>query len=416
MSSPHMGAVDHAEEGTRDTLPIENALAFTYGGVGELDRMLRDMRVEVQARLLQGCLPLLLQEIAAETLGERIGREQYERMRACYREMCLLNLWYSAELKQVLGAIAEARIPVLALKGADLASTLYPHPDLRYFDDVDLMVHPRDLAATIELLEKSGYVYFQEYRFESISTQRAAFVYVKTVAVGYLMIELHTAPHSNELGISFDVASIWQRARQITVFDSQVLGMGLEDLFLYLCWHCRSHYFERLIWLYDVALALHHWGGRLDWSQLYRLASQQGLKATVYYMVRWCQLLWGVSVPEAQLETFAPPTFMRWLIARFIGQDTLAVLRRSSRRARKLMQHLMVDDLKTLCLVELRTLFPSPTHLGRLYMEHSRLPLRLYWVYYGLHPFFALRESLRIVLRAGRPVVRGFPHRHTRKT
>ncbi|HEU5227211.1 MAG TPA: nucleotidyltransferase family protein [Ktedonobacteraceae bacterium] len=361
--------------------------------------MLRTMRLQSGASLLQGCLPLLLQEVPADRLTERIGIERYKQLQACYREMCLLNLWYGLEQQQVFAALNSANIPLMVLKGADIAMTCYPQPDLRYFDDVDLMVRPEDLAATMAILERLGYSYHQEYRFEEISGQRSGFVYAKLVAAGYVVFEVHTAPHANELGVTFNVADLWQRARPVTLHGVQVHAMGPEDLLLFLCWHYRSHFFERLIWLYDVAILLLAYGSQLDWNLLYHLARRQGMLASIYYALGWCQQLFDVVLPpEAQLERFAPPRYVQWLITHLIGEDTATVLRPSMVSERKMLQHLMVDNLKSLGLAELRAIFPSPTHLGRLYMEHSRFPLRFFWLYYFLHPFVALKQGWRIVM------------------
>ena len=396
MSFPLADPTDQAAYPSATLPPVAGTLAFVYGGEAELNEALCAQRLPLSASNLQGCLPFLLHELSARELEGRLGREPYERLRGGYRDLSLLNLWYSAEMQQVLEAITAANIQVMVLKGADVAATVYPCPDLRYFGDVDLLLHPGDLQAVITLLESREYSYLQEYRFEAISRQRAGFVYIKRVAAGYLMIELHIAPHSNELGVSFNVADLWARARSITAFETRVSGMGLEDLLLYLCWHYRTHTFERLIWLYDVAFVLQRYGEQLDWALLYRLARSTGLRATVYYVVSWCRDLLKLSLPEeAQLEHFAPPPLVQQLVRRAIGEDLVYILRRPAKRERKLLQHLAVDDLKTLLAVELRAIFPSPTHLGRLYMEHSRLPLRLFWVYYFVHPLIALRETLR---------------------
>ena len=258
------------------------------------------------------------------------------------------------------------------------------------------MVHPEDLPATIAVMEELGYSYYQEYRFEAISKQRAAFVYAKKGPAGYIAFEIHTAVHSNEMGVSVVPAHLWERTRHITITDYNVYGMGLEDLLLYLCWHYRSHAFERLIWLYDIAIVLSCCGNQLDWRLVHKIARQWGLTATVYYCIQMCQQVFHICLPEsAQVDTLKPPGVIRRLIARSIGDDLTQVLRRSARRERKLLQRLLVDNIFTLCLVTLRLIAPSRTHLGRLYMERSRLPVRLFWVYYFIHPFLMLKTYLK---------------------
>ncbi len=375
------------------TIPaVVDALDSIYEG---LNHAPSPTTVQSGSTVLQGCLPLLMEEIPAEALIQRVGQKKYERWRDLYRQATLLNMWYSLESKLVLEAISEARIPVMVLKGADIASTLYPRPELRHFGDVDLMLQPHHLADTIAIFERLGYHYHQEYRFEAISKDRSAFVYVKEVKVGHVVFEIHTSPHSNEMGVSFDIAQLWKRARPITVAGVPVSGMGLEDLLLYLCWHFRSHAFNRLIWLYDIAIFLLHRADQLDWTLVYRLAHEQRLLSTVYYCLRWSEQVFQVPIPEcADIARFSPPVLIQKLITHYIGVDFIPVLKRTARRKQKLLQRLTVDSMGKLCQTMLRLIFPSPTHLGRLYMEKYRLPVRLYWLYYPLHPLFLLKSFL----------------------
>ncbi len=372
----HIAAQDQA---SRASLPaVEPVLRFMYGDVPQV---LRTMHLENRASLLQGCLPLLLQEIPAATLKQWVGEQRYEELRAYQRAMSVLNLWMMLELEQILAALAAEHIPVLLMKGVDLATRLYPQPDLRYFDDIDIMVHPEHLARVAAILEQQGYAYHQEYRFEAISTQRSGFVYVKPVAAGYIAFEVHTAPHVNELGITFDVASLWQCARPITIHGVSALGMGLEDLFLYLCWHYRSHTFERLVWLYDIAIFLRVAGSTLNWETLAQRAAALKLRVTLSFVLRWCEQLFHVYVPEAaRCMQAVSPLPVRACIALWLGNDTTRVLKRPAESERKFLQYLMVDDFRSSALVLLRAVFPTPTHLGRRYMENSSIPLRLFWL------------------------------------
>lgn len=336
-----------------------------------------------------------MEEIPADALIQRVGQRKYTRWRELHRQSTLLNMWYGLELKVVLEAARESQLPVMVLKGADLAYTLYADPEQRHFSDIDLMVKAEHLGAFIALLEGLGYRYHQEYRFEDISLKRAAFVYTKEVAAGYLVFEIHTSPHSNEMGVSFDVAGLWERSRNIVAAGVPAAGMGLEDLLLYLCWHFRSHAFDRLIWLYDIAVVLQSCADDLDWTLLYRLARKQRLLSTLYYCLRWAEQVFQVPVPgNAELERFRPPALIQKLIRRYGSDDFTLVMKYSAQRQQKMLQRLMVDNLGQLCVMPLHVVFPSPTHLGRLYMENSRLPVRLYWLFYFLHPFILLKAVL----------------------
>ncbi len=393
MTFTSIGHADHAMRNCNAILQVKEVLEYVYGG---LDHVRTPAINAESSSILQGCLPLLMEQVPAETLIQLMGQKKYEQLRYLCRQSSILNLWYSSEMKRIFDVMAAAQIRVMVLKGADVAASLYPRPELRPLHDIDLMVQPKDLAATIAILEKLGYHYHQEYRFEAVSKQRTGFVYAKGVPVGHLMFEVHTAPHGNEMGVSFAAARLWERARPITIAGMETYGMGLEDLLLYLCWHYRSHVFGRLIWLYDIALLLLCYADQLDWALVRRLAREQELMATIYYTVRLCQQAFHITIPEnARIEQCMPPVFIQRLITRLVGNDLTSVLRKTAQRERKLLHYLVVDNVSALCLVWWRTVFPSPEALGYRYMDHSRLPLHLFWLYYPLHPLLALRRYFR---------------------
>jgi hypothetical protein len=376
-----------------EVLPVKNLLNRVYG---DLAHVTLPESVVSGKVVLQGCLPLLMEEVSAEDLREEIGQTTYEKLYELYKQSSFLNMWYEQELHTILECITMKEIDVVVLKGADLAATVYPHPALRHYSDVDIMVHATDFDKVIALLEECGYHYHQEYRFESSSKERAAFLYVKQVTVGYVMFEVHTSPHVNEMRVIFDTKGIWARKRLITVGGVQVYGMGLEDLLLYCCWHYRSHTFSRLIWLYDIAMLLQRHAQDIDWEFAYRLAHAWGLSTTVYYCVRWCEQIFDITLPDASvLLKFQPNRHIQRIIrSRLHSEPSEVILRHSATQERKWLQRMMVDDFASLCVILLRILFPSPTHLGRHYMEHSVLPLRLFWLYYFIHPFIVLQALL----------------------
>ncbi|MDH4064477.1 MAG: nucleotidyltransferase family protein, partial [Acidobacteriota bacterium] len=61
------------------------------------------------------------------------------------------------ELQGVTRAAADLGIDIMPLKGAHLAPRLYPSPALRPLSDLDLLIHPRDVARLGALLQSMGY-------------------------------------------------------------------------------------------------------------------------------------------------------------------------------------------------------------------------------------------------------------------
>ena len=71
---------------------------------------------------------------------------------------------------------------------------------------------------------------------------------------------------------------------------------------------------------------------------------------------------------------------------------------------RLLARRAMVDSNGDLFKAGLRMFFPSPIALQKRYMDHSRLPLRLFFLYYLIHPWITLAKGVRNVLRQERKV------------
>lgn len=61
-------------------------------------------------------------------------------------------------LKRAVGALEEAAVPLVVMKGAYLGRVLYPNPGLRPAGDVDVLVAPGDRGRAIRALEAAGFV------------------------------------------------------------------------------------------------------------------------------------------------------------------------------------------------------------------------------------------------------------------
>lgn len=76
--------------------------------------------------------------------------------RDSYRDAAIGALTAQAALVRLATAFAEARVPMVALKGARLAFFDYPEAALRPMRDLDLLVAPSDMPAAVEALARAG--------------------------------------------------------------------------------------------------------------------------------------------------------------------------------------------------------------------------------------------------------------------
>ena len=89
----------------------------------------------------EGVGPLLYWNFKNENWPPGIPKEAAAALMGQYYTTLGHNTLLFRELSRILAALAEADIPVILLKGVDLAQTLYPDPALRLMGDLDLLVY-----------------------------------------------------------------------------------------------------------------------------------------------------------------------------------------------------------------------------------------------------------------------------------
>jgi len=73
------------------------------------------------------------------------------------RQRTGLSLVLRQQTRELVGRLHEAKLPVMVLKGSDFADRLYPHPSLRPFSDVDLLIPEWVLPETRQVFRKLDY-------------------------------------------------------------------------------------------------------------------------------------------------------------------------------------------------------------------------------------------------------------------
>jgi len=370
------------------------------------DAMTRDQSVDLDtSEELLRLIPVLCAYFSQQELMQLVGEKLTTRMLELNRLEIAQNLILERELQHVLHAFNEAHLTVLLFKGPALAYTFYPEPYLRTYHDIDVLIRPDDLPRAHELLLQKGYTFYEEYRANVTDSKRTGYNYVLARPDCWfeIPIELHTAPHSSEIGTDFDVEALWRKAQHIEVLGESTLTMHPIDHLLYLCWHYRFHGFTRLLWLYDLVVLLRTAGPELDWNELVQTARCQRLATTLYYCLAWCDELFGVSIPAEVFVRLRPPWACRVVVERIAMPNVVATLASAQGQSRRIIAHrAMVDNTVALMRAGFQALFPSSAAMGRRYMGNSRLPLKFYFLYYFIHPWKTVAKGFRFLPKQGR--------------
>lgn len=287
-----------------------------------------------------------------------------QRLRAAAMSVAVKNVNMMRDLECVVQAFNHAGVPVMLLKGAALNLTVYERADQRPMSDLDLLVKPEDASEALEVLRshgcKPGYDlirddFFPKYHYE---------VEFLTEGARPTRLDLHARPFRplRLAGVMPDDA-LWDDARAIRIGNAEAFIPRPESMFLQLAAHAGFHGCSRLLWLYDLARLVRHYGPLLDWSLVSRCALRWRLSCAACYAIKRTEELLGPVLPEvARAELCMQQTNWRdrW------------TLRQAPRDAASPLAHVTCNLLCTPG-VRLRAgylmahLFPGPKHLANDY-------------------------------------------------
>lgn len=111
------------------------------------------LRVLLEDRLLLPLVGSRLVDLAPSLVPD----EFVQRVAAASRHNRHRAVLQQSVIGSILGALEEAEVAAVPLKGAPLAEAIYGDPGLRFSGDLDLLVHPKDLPVALDVLRRLGY-------------------------------------------------------------------------------------------------------------------------------------------------------------------------------------------------------------------------------------------------------------------
>ncbi|HEX2572100.1 MAG TPA: nucleotidyltransferase family protein [Polyangia bacterium] len=197
-------------------------------------------------------LPLLHAVLEREGRLDALPPAERTAARHAYVATLARSREIGAALLASLEDAAALGVPVLPLKGALLAFTVYPDPGMRPMLDLDLAIRPDDVERLGARLLARGY---QRHgagrrRFDLSYTHHAVYVHERAPT-----IELHTRL-THELGIDGQIGDWFGRAISV---EAPALGRPLpapawDDQLFFVLAHAATHSFgDSPLWLIDVA-------------------------------------------------------------------------------------------------------------------------------------------------------------------
>ncbi len=315
----------------------------------------------------------------------------------------LRALEISRQLVDLLQAFQQAEVQILPLKGPVLAYQLYGDIACRWFVDLDLLVFPKDLPRSQQILKALGYTRLAP-RLERLPRHLQMRIRSRThheiwqppSSFAGVPVELHWQLMDPRWNIQISVERVMQRAREIPWWGRRVWVMEPTDLLIYLAVHGAKHQWNRLLWLCDFTQAWAQYGEETDPRELLERARTGGVLRMLLLAFVLLRETLGISPPMTFKQELRKhqdlQNIARTLIARLRRGIVVTpnFWKRVSYEARLQDSGKRFNSLYVLTQVGLRWIAPSETDYRVFSLPHVLYPL-----YYGFRPLRGLFSWIR---------------------
>jgi hypothetical protein len=318
-----------------------------------------------------------------------------ENLRYDHYAFLLYGSQCNTQIEILLTALNERKIPVIVLKGWALIQTLY-HGDFsqRFCQDIDLLVHPRNIDCTENVLHVQGYQGSEEVwpgfsrRYNNdrdYSSPTPQGPLCSNLAVGLHWGLFHTPSYNPKL---VNIADLFQHAQKITVAGQRVLELSLEDQVVYMSAHLGLHHRheETIAQYYEIAGIIRRAGRDLDWHKIASQAYRWKCAMQVKNVLNKIEGLWlGVVDPAGLAEldlvkiTWSQRCFEGW-IEKTSGHGVFAAL----------LEWLTLPGWKRRFSMFFEQAFPCPHYMRERYASSKRTWLVCLYVYRFFQAFKSL--------------------------
>jgi len=179
---------------------------------------------------------------------------------------------FTAELFRLLRCFAEAGIQVLVTKGPALAVRCYGDPGMRPYSDIDLVVREADIRRTTQAMLNLGYQ--SRISLTTIDAKKMPGEYAFRKLDTDLLIEFHTEQTFRYHPRPLQIEKLFARRTFVTIDGRSVPALSLEDELVLICVHGAKHFWERLMWIADVAALISR--QTPDWNRVLAISREVG--------------------------------------------------------------------------------------------------------------------------------------------
>ncbi len=256
--------------------------------------------------------------------------------RSCIEQPLRAQTAHTLMLRQINAAILkcmrQSGIACITLRGQSIAELLYHPATLRPQTDIDLLVNENDIRAATQVVAQSGFKAVDHYPLLFFRNG--------------VLLDLHADP------LDMERIHTWKHLTPMRTHDFFLHAAedgelaGVQALLPYprvnlpyLCFHAMKHSFERLVWLWDIALLSRKVQKQQQWDAVLDGIREYRLQRPCFYALSYVHAHLGAPVPNNILESIRPQMDLRErsMYARFMRHEVIPFL------AERLFSRMMPD-------------------------------------------------------------------------
>lgn len=260
---------------------------------------------------VDGCVWLSLGRTLTNTTDKPEVRAALDKLENQYLASVAHHLRVLDGLARLVRAFDAAAIPFAVVKGPALAELVYPRPDLRSYQDLDVLVSPQSFGPALAALEDIGAVVLDA---NWIMMTECAAGEVHVDLGDDVLLDLHWSMF-NEFAVrralTIDTQTVLCRAERVRLAGISAAVLEPTDALLHVALHACMAGANRLGWLKDFEQSVAH---RSDgWQALVERAGEWNARIAVGTVLDRAVRTLGVGVPH-EMRGGMLPVAWRWLL------------------------------------------------------------------------------------------------------
>lgn len=347
---------------------------------------------------VEGVGPLLFWQFRAAGWPAAMPRTIRQALERSYYNTLAYNLLQFKELEAVSRAYGAANIPLVILKGASLAASVYEDEGLRPMGDLDVLVPLERLGEAVALARRLGFDRGMTEKSPWLNRLLSHHVHLrKQFDHNEIALEIHhTLVGTAAYRFGAPVDWFWSQLEPVGLpvrqdgeaRETEVQALNPTAQLLFLSAHAYLQHgsgVARLLWLYDMDQLIRLHGGRIRYETLFEQAEVFHWTPAVAEALSSIRAIFDTPVPEVEIAAASGR------IERGI-EDLVSLKRRGPRSRTELAgRGLRSVRLPARLFLFLAILFPHPDYIRWLYRPRPAWKWPLYYPYRWLD---LLRDAL----------------------